>query len=100
MRIQVDGDLAEGVTAKDVALHIIGAIGTAGGNGAVMEFCGTAIESLSMEGRMSLSNMSIEGGARAGMVAPDDVTFEYLKGRPLAPKGEDWDRAVAYWRVS
>lgn len=100
MRIQVDGDLAEGVTAKDVALHIIGEIGTAGGNGAVMEFCGTAIESLSMEGRMSLSNMSIEGGARAGMVAPDDVTFEYLKGRPLAPKGEDWDRAVAYWRVS
>ncbi|ORY86728.1 aconitase family-domain-containing protein [Leucosporidium creatinivorum] len=99
MRIQVDGPLAEGVTAKDVALHIIGTIGTAGGTGAVMEFCGTTIESLSMEGRMSLSNMSIEGGARAGMVAPDEVTFNYLKGRPLAPKGEDWDRAVAYWKT-
>ncbi|KAK4048137.1 3-isopropylmalate dehydratase [Microbotryomycetes sp. JL201] len=99
MKIQVDGPLAEGVTAKDVALHIIGTIGTAGGTGAVMEFCGTTIESLSMEGRMSLSNMSIEGGARAGMVAPDEVTFEYLKGRPLAPKGEDWDRAVAYWKT-
>ncbi|KAK4055376.1 3-isopropylmalate dehydratase [Microbotryomycetes sp. JL221] len=99
MKIQVDGPLAQGVTAKDVALHIIGTIGTAGGTGAVMEFCGTTIESLSMEGRMSLSNMSIEGGARAGMVAPDEVTFEYLKGRPLAPKGEDWDKAVAYWKT-
>ncbi|EKD15387.1 uncharacterized protein L3040_001754 [Drepanopeziza brunnea f. sp. 'multigermtubi'] len=99
MRIQVDGELAPGVSSKDIILHAIGQIGTAGGTGAVIEFCGSAIKSLSMEGRMSICNMSIEGGARAGMVAPDEVTFEYLKGRPLAPKydSEEWKRAVKYW---
>ncbi|KAJ6786257.1 hypothetical protein PWT90_07409 [Aphanocladium album] len=101
MRIQVDGELAPGVSSKDVVLHAIGKIGTAGGTGAVIEFCGSVIRSLSMEARMSICNMSIEGGARAGMVAPDDITFEYLKGRPLAPKydSEEWHRAVAYWRA-
>ncbi|OAR01844.1 hypothetical protein LLEC1_04551, partial [Akanthomyces lecanii] len=101
MRIQVDGELAPGVSSKDVVLHAIGKIGTAGGTGAVIEFCGSVIRSLSMEARMSICNMSIEGGARAGMVAPDDVTFEYLKGRPLAPKfgSDEWNRAVAYWRA-
>ncbi|PTB70942.1 aconitate hydratase [Trichoderma citrinoviride] len=100
MRVQVDGELAPGVTSKDVVLHVIGKIGTAGGTGAVIEFCGSVIRSLSMEARMSICNMSIEGGARAGMVAPDEHTFEYLKGRPLAPKfgTEQWDRAVAYWK--
>ncbi|KAJ4164758.1 hypothetical protein LMH87_006420 [Akanthomyces muscarius] len=101
MRIQVDGELAPGVSSKDVVLHAIGKIGTAGGTGAVIEFCGSVIRSLSMEARMSICNMSIEGGARAGMVAPDDITFEYLKGRPLAPKygSDEWNRAVAYWRA-
>lgn len=100
MRIQVDGELAPGVSSKDVVLHAIGKIGTAGGTGAVIEFAGSVIRNLSMEARMSICNMSIEGGARAGMVAPDDITFEYLKGRPLAPKfgSEEWNRAVAYWR--
>lgn len=100
MRIQVDGELAPGVSSKDIILHAIGKIGTAGGTGAVIEFCGSAIRSLSMEARMSICNMSIEGGARAGMVAPDDITFEYLKGRPLAPKynSPEWHRAVAYWK--
>lgn len=100
MRIKVDGELAPGVSSKDIILHAIGQIGTAGGTGAVIEFCGSAIESLSMEARMSICNMSIEGGARAGMVAPDEITFEYLKGRPLAPKfgSEEWDRAVKYWK--
>ncbi|KAH7375164.1 3-isopropylmalate dehydratase [Plectosphaerella cucumerina] len=100
MRIQIDGELAPGVSSKDVVLHAIGLIGTAGGTGAVIEFAGSVIRSLSMEARMSICNMSIEGGARAGMVAPDEVTFEYLKGRPLAPKfgSETWDRAVAYWK--
>lgn len=100
MRIQVDGELAPGVSSKDVVLHAIGIIGTAGGTGAVIEFCGSVIRGLSMEARMSICNMSIEGGARSGMVAPDDITFEYLKGRPLAPKygSETWDRAVAYWK--
>ncbi|KAL2206460.1 3-isopropylmalate dehydratase [Sarocladium strictum] len=99
MRIQVDGELAPGVSSKDVVLHAIGKIGTAGGTGAVIEFCGSVIRKLSMEARMSICNMSIEGGARAGMVAPDEVTFEYLKGRPLAPKyeSEEWKRATAYW---
>ena len=98
MRIQVDGDLAPGVSSKDIILHAIGQIGTAGGTGAVIEYCGSAIRGLSMEARMSICNMSIEAGARAGMVAPDHTTFEYLKGRPLAPKSEaDWKRAVAYW---
>lgn len=100
MRIQVDGELAPGVASKDVILHAIGKIGTAGGTGAVIEFCGSTIESLSIEARMSICNMSIEGGARAGMVAPDDITFEYLKGRPLAPKygSDEWNRAVQYWK--
>ncbi|KAF7546272.1 hypothetical protein G7046_g9353 [Stylonectria norvegica] len=100
IRIQVDGELAPGVSSKDVILHAIGKIGTAGGNGAVIEFCGSVIRSLSMEARMSICNMSIEGGARAGMIAPDEITFEYLKGRPLAPKfgTETWDRAIAYWK--
>ncbi|KAK5998318.1 3-isopropylmalate dehydratase [Cladobotryum mycophilum] len=100
MRIQVDGELAPGVSSKDVVLHAIGKIGTAGGTGAVIEFCGSVIRSLSIEARMSICNMSIEGGARAGMVAPDEITFEYLKGRPLAPKfgSDEWNRAVAYWK--
>lgn len=99
MRIRVDGELSEGVTSKDLVLHVIGVIGTAGGNGSVIEFCGSAIEKLSMEARMSICNMSIEAGARAGMIAPDDNTFEYLKNKPMAPKGEEWDRAVKYWRT-
>lgn len=99
MRIQVDGQLPPGVTSKDVILHIIGIIGTAGGTGAVIEYCGSVIRGLSMEARMSMCNMSIEGGARAGMIAPDETTFEYLKGRPLAPKYDsaEWKRAVNYW---
>ncbi|KAF8845691.1 hypothetical protein BDN67DRAFT_919117 [Paxillus ammoniavirescens] len=99
MRITVDGELAEGVNSKDVILHIIGLIGTAGGTGHVIEYAGSVFRSLSMEARMSVCNMSIEAGARAGMVAPDEVTFEYLRNRPLAPKGEAWDRAEAYWRT-
>ncbi|KAG5636504.1 hypothetical protein H0H81_007763 [Sphagnurus paluster] len=98
MRITVDGDLHEGVTSKDVILHIIGVIGTAGGTGCVIEYAGSVFRGFSMEARMSVCNMSIEAGARAGMVAPDDVTFEYLKNRPLSPKGEAWDRAVLYWK--
>ncbi|KAI9848895.1 MAG: 3-isopropylmalate dehydratase [Sclerophora amabilis] len=100
MRIQVDGILPPGVSSKDIILHTIGVIGTAGGTGAVIEFCGSAIRGLSMEARMSICNMSIEAGARAGMVAPDDTTFEYLKGRPLAPKTDsaEWRKAVKYWQ--
>ncbi|KAI1422243.1 aconitate hydratase [Xylaria sp. FL1777] len=100
MRIQVDGELAPGVSSKDVVLHAIGLIGTAGGTGCVIEFCGSVIRSLSMEARMSICNMSIEGGARAGMVAPDEITFEYLKGKPLAPPPDspEWERAVSYWK--
>ena len=100
MRIQVDGDLLPGVSSKDVILYAIGQIGTAGGTGAVIEFCGSAIRSLSMEARMSICNMSIEGGARAGMVAPDETTLEYLKDRPLVPKygSDEWNRAVKYWK--
>lgn len=99
MRITVDGELAPGVTAKDVILAIIGKIGTAGGTGHVIEFAGSAIRGLSMEGRMTVCNMAIEAGARAGMIAPDDATFEYLQDRPMTPKGEIWDQAVAYWRT-
>src|SRR5688500_7413024 len=99
MRIAVEGPLARGVTAKDVALAIIGRIGTAGGTGCAIEFAGSTIRALSMEGRMTVCNMSIEAGARAGMVAVDEKTIEYLKGRPLAPSGTDWDAAVAYWRT-
>ncbi|KAI9800819.1 MAG: hypothetical protein M1825_003602 [Sarcosagium campestre] len=99
MRIQVDGVLPPGVSSKDIILHTIGVIGTAGGTGAVIEFCGSAIRALSMEARMSICNMSIEAGARAGMIAPDETTFEYLKGRPLAPKVDsaEWKKAVRYW---
>ena len=98
MLIRVDGELSDGVTSKDIILHIIGLIGTAGGTGYTIEFGGSTIESLSMEARMSISNMAIEAGARAGIIAPDDVTFNYLKNRPMSPSGEDWDRAVAYWK--
>jgi 3-isopropylmalate dehydratase len=99
MRVQVEGDLAPGVSSKDVILHVIGIIGTAGGTGCVIEFCGSTIRSLSIEARMSICNMSIEGGARAGMIAPDQTTFDYLRGRPLAPAygSDEWNRAVAYW---
>ncbi|PIL36721.1 hypothetical protein GSI_00410 [Ganoderma sinense ZZ0214-1] len=99
MRVTVEGSLSEGVTSKDVVLHIIGVIGTAGGTGCVIEFAGSVVRSFSMEARMSMCNMSIEGGARAGMIAPDEVTFAYLRNRPLAPKGEVWERAEAYWRT-
>lgn len=99
MLVQVDGKLAPGVTAKDIVLAIIGKIGTAGGTGYVMEYAGEAIRGLSMEGRMTVCNMSIEAGARAGLIAPDETTFAYLKGRPQAPKGADWDKAVAYWKT-
>lgn len=97
--IRVEGELGAGVTAKDVVLHIIGVIGTAGGNGCAMEFGGSAIRSLSMEGRMTVCNMSIEAGARAGMVAVDEKTIEYVKGRPFAPTDAQWEQAVAYWRT-
>ncbi|MHA1539145.1 MAG: 3-isopropylmalate dehydratase large subunit [Alphaproteobacteria bacterium] len=99
MRIQVKGKLAKGVTAKDLILYIIGQIGTAGGTGYVIEYAGKAIESLSMEERMTICNMTIEAGARAGLIAPDKKTFQYLKGRPMAPKGEDWVKALEYWKT-
>jgi 3-isopropylmalate/(R)-2-methylmalate dehydratase large subunit len=98
MLISVDGELRPGVTAKDVVLAIIGRIGTAGGTGYAIEFGGSAIRSLSVEGRMSICNMAIEAGARAGMVAFDDKTLEFVRGKPLAPTGAQWDQAVAYWR--
>ena len=98
MRITVDGALAPGVTAKDVILAIIGKIGTAGGTGHVIEFAGSAIRDLSMEGRMTVCNMAIEAGARAGMIAPDEKTFAYIEDKPMAPKGDVWEKAVAYWR--
>ncbi|MBL9067035.1 MAG: 3-isopropylmalate dehydratase large subunit [Sphingopyxis sp.] len=97
MEVRVEGEVGPGVTAKDIILHITGVIGAAGGTGHVIEYTGSAIRALSVEGRLTVSNMAIEGGARAGLIAPDDVTFEYLKGRPYAPKGADWDAAVAYW---
>ena len=99
MRITVDGTPPPGVTAKDIILAIIGEIGTAGGTGHVMEYAGEAIRALSMEGRMTVCNMSIEGGARAGLIAPDEATFAYIKGRPKAPKGAAWDMALDYWRT-
>ena len=98
MRITVDGALPTGLTAKDLILAIIGKIGTAGGTGHVIEYAGQAIRDLSMEGRMTVCNMSIEGGARAGLIAPDETTFEYVKGRPYAPKAGNWEQAVEYWR--
>jgi len=99
MRIQVDGTLPKGLTGKDMVLAIIGKIGTAGGTGYTLEFAGSAVRALSMEGRMTLCNMAIEAGARAGLVAVDDKTIEYLRGRPLSPKGVEWDHAVAYWKT-
>jgi 3-isopropylmalate/(R)-2-methylmalate dehydratase large subunit len=99
MLVKVDGKLGKGVTAKDVALAIIGKIGTAGGNGFAIEFGGEVMRALSMEGRMTICNMAIEAGARAGIIAPDEKTADYLKGRKYAPKGADWDNAVAYWKT-
>jgi len=99
MAITVEGELKPGVTAKDIILAVIAKIGTGGGQGYVLEYRGSAIRSLSMEGRMTICNMSIEAGARAGLVAPDETTFEYVKGRPHAPQGADWDAAVEYWRT-
>ena len=99
MRVTVNGELSAACTAKDLILALIGKIGTGGGTGHVIEYTGPAISALSMEGRMTVSNMSIEAGARAGLIAPDEKTFEYLKGRPFAPKGADWDAAVAYWKT-
>jgi 3-isopropylmalate/(R)-2-methylmalate dehydratase large subunit len=99
MRITVEGDLPLGVTAKDLILAIIGKIGTAGGTGHVIEYAGKAIRDLSMEGRMTVCNMSIEAGARAGLIAPDETTFAYLQGRPMAPKAGAWEQAVTYWRT-
>ena len=98
MEVRVEGELGPGVSAKDVVLHITGMLGAAGGTGHVIEYTGAVIRGLSVEGRLTISNMAIEHGARAGLIAPDDVTFAYLKGRPMAPKGADWDTAVAYWR--
>ena len=99
MRVVVDGAVGPGVTAKDIVLEVIGRIGTAGGTGHVIEFAGQAIRDLSIEGRLSVCNMAIEAGARAGIVAVDEKTIEYVMGRPYAPKGEDWERAVAYWNT-
>ena len=98
MEIRVEGELGPGVTAKDLILHIIGRIGAAGGTGYVIEYRGPVFEAMSVEERLTVCNMSIEGGARAGLIAPDETVFNYVKGRPYAPKGEDWDAAVAYWR--
>src|SRR3954471_8983184 len=99
MRAVVDGKLPDGVSAKDIILAIIGEIGTAGGTGHVLEYAGEAIRALSMEGRMTVCNMSIEGGARAGMIAPDEKTFDYIKGRPKTPKGGAWETAMRYWET-
>ena len=99
MKVEITGSLRPGVTAKDITLSVIGATGTAGGTGYVIEYCGQAIRELSMEGRMTVCNMAIEGGARAGLIAPDEKTFEYVKGRPHAPKGAKWEAALAYWKT-
>ena len=99
MLVRIDGTLSPGVTAKDITLAVIGKLGTAGGTGYVIEYAGEAIRALSMEGRMTVCNMSIEAGARAGLIAPDDVTFDYIKGRPMAPKGAAFEAAVAYWKT-
>ncbi|HUF87267.1 MAG TPA: 3-isopropylmalate dehydratase large subunit, partial [Thermohalobaculum sp.] len=99
MKVEVTGTLPLGVTAKDITLSVIGHTGTAGGTGHVIEYCGEAIRALSMEGRMTVCNMAIEGGARAGLIAPDETTFAYLKGRPKVPGGDKWEQAVAHWRT-
>ncbi len=99
MKVEITGKLRPGVTAKDITLSVIGRTGTAGGTGYVIEYCGEAIRDLSMEGRMTVCNMAIEGGARAGLIAPDETTFEYVKGRPHAPKGAQWDAALAWWKT-
>ncbi|AKH41077.1 3-isopropylmalate/(R)-2-methylmalate dehydratase large subunit [Altererythrobacter atlanticus] len=99
MEVRVEGDLPEGVSSKDLILHIVGAIGTAGGTGHVIEYRGKVFEEMSVEGRLTVCNMSIEGGARAGLVAPDERTFAYLKGRPFAPQGAEWDAALEYWKT-
>ncbi|MDE3080963.1 MAG: 3-isopropylmalate dehydratase large subunit, partial [Paracoccaceae bacterium] len=99
MKVEITGSLPPGVTAKDITLSVIGATGTAGGTGHVIEYCGQAIRELSMEGRMTVCNMAIEGGARAGLIAPDEKTFEYVMGRPHAPKGAAWEAALAYWKT-
>jgi 3-isopropylmalate/(R)-2-methylmalate dehydratase large subunit len=99
MKVEITGKLAPGVTAKDITLSVIGETGTAGGTGYVIEYCGEAIRSLSMEGRMTVCNMAIEGGARAGLIAPDETTFDYCKGRPHAPKGAQWEAAMAWWKT-
>ena len=99
MKITIEGTVKPGVTSKDIILQIIGHIGTAGGTGYVIEYAGEAIRDLSMEGRMTICNMSIEGGARAGLIAPDEKTYEYIKGRPYAPKGENWDKAIKFWKT-
>ena len=99
MEIAVEGDLGPGITPKDLILHIIGVIGTAGGTGYVIEYRGKVFEEMSIEGRLTVCNMSIEGGARAGLIAPDETTFAYLEGRPYAPKGADWDKALAWWKT-
>jgi len=99
MRVEITGTLAPGVTAKDITMAVIGKTGTAGGTGYVIEYCGSAIESLSMEGRMTVCNMAIEGGARAGLIAPDQTTYDYCMGRPHAPKGAEWETALAYWKT-
>ena len=99
MEVRVEGELRAGVSAKDVVLHITGVLGAAGGSGHVIEYTGSVIRALSVEGRLTISNMAIEHGARAGLVAPDDTTFAYIKGRPMAPSGANWDAAVAYWRT-
>ena len=99
MKVEITGKLRPGVTAKDITLSVIGATGTAGGTGYVIEYCGEAIRDLSMEGRMTVCNMAIEGGARAGLIAPDEKTFDYVKGRPHAPKGAQWEAALAWWKT-
>ena len=99
MKVEITGTLGPGVTAKDITMAVIGATGTAGGTGHVIEYCGEAIRALSMEGRMTVCNMAIEGGARAGLIAPDEKTFDYLRGRPHAPKGAAWEAALAFWRT-
>jgi len=99
MKVEITGKLMPGVTAKDITMAVIGETGTAGGTGYVIEYCGEAIRALSMEGRMTVCNMAIEGGARAGLIAPDEVTYEYVKGRPHTPKGAEWEMALAWWKT-